>query len=331
MTETNNRGLWAMDDSHPLTALLREGQMVNGKKIRTLIAFTSGNGSPGQGRGWLHTTEGGSSRVLALALLSGKMQAVLSADLDGRVTTLSESGPSGVGGPGIAGANFASYGVPAANAAGYSAFRASLTVGAGGVTAANAEGIFLLTPPALLYTPVARTGDSAGTTGAKFSVLKDPVLAGDGGVAFAATIKGGGVSGIARQTLWWKPPGDKLRLLAQGGGEPPTLPGAKWESFTSLAITASRGPIFTASLVLGEGGVTANKATGVWAMASDGALQLLFRAGDKIDGKKLLSFNVLKAVPGSTGVTHSFNGNGSVIWRATFADGTQEIIETTIP
>ena len=123
------------------------------------MTFIGGDGSPGQGRGWLRTPEVGSPQVLALALFHGKTQAVLSAGLDGTVTALSQSGPDGAGGPAIAGANFASYGVPAANAAGHSAFRALLTVGAGGVSAVNASGIFLRNPADLLYAPVALRGE----------------------------------------------------------------------------------------------------------------------------------------------------------------------------
>ena len=186
---------------------------------------------------------------------------------------------------------------------------------------------------------MARTGDPAhipGISGAKFSAFKDPVLASDGGVAFPATISGGGVKGAARQTLWWKPPGDTLRLLAQAGAEPPAVPGARWETLASLAIASGHGPIFTATLVAGQGGVTASNATGLWAMASDGALQLLFRTGDKImlddaTERKVRSFSVLKAVPGSVGVTRSFNDRGVVIWKATFTDGTQGVIQTAIP
>ena len=331
VTATGDRGLWAMDATHPLTLLLREGQIVGGRKIKTLVSFMAGDGSPGQGRGWLRTPEGGSPHVMALAFFTDKTQAVLSADLDGMVTALSQSGPGGAGGPDLAGANFASFGVPAANAAGHSAFRATLTVGAGGVTEADAGGIFFRDPTAALHTPVARTGGAAGVTGAKFFALKDPVLASDGGLAFPATIKGGGVRGLAKRTLWWLPPDGALTLLAQGGAEPAGLPGAQWQTFDSLAIAAERGPIFTATLVTGPGGVTGKSAAGVWAVTSAGTLQLLFRTSSRIGGKKVRSFAVLKAVPGSVGVTHSFNDSGVVLWKAIFTDGTQAIITTAIP
>ena len=39
---------------------------------------------------------------------------------------------------------------------------------------------------------------------------------------------------------------------------------------------------------------------------------------------------MLEAVPGSTGVTRSFNDRGEVIWLATFTDHTQTIIATAI-
>ncbi len=330
VTDANNTGIWVMDATHPMTLVLREGQPVGSKRIMSLVAFRVGDGSPGQGRGWLRTPAGGSPLAMALAVFTDQTQAVLSADLDGKVTILSQSGPGGAGGPNLNAANFSRYGVPAVNADGYSAFRAPLTVGAGGVTLANAGGIFLLTPPTLGYSPIARTGDPAGDTGAMFSAFKDPVLASDGGLAFPAMIEKLGLHGFTSETLWWKPPGDTLRLLAQAGAEPAGLPGARWGTFSSLTIAKDSGPIFSASLITGRGGVTASNSSGVWAMDSTGNLQLLFRTGDMVKGKTVLSFHVLKSVTGSLGVTRSFNDSGAVIWRATYTDSTTAIISTLI-
>jgi hypothetical protein len=217
-------------------------------------------------------------------------------------------------------------------------FYATMKVGAGGVTKATAGGIFTaiadfnssLAPSAL----IARTGSNAGTTGGKFSTLKDPVISQDGDIAFAATIKGGTVKGHATKTLWWKPAGQPLYLLAQGGKRPGLdLPAtAQWKEFTNLAIAGrGRGPIFTAKLVAGKGGITSKTDTGVWAVDYTGAVRTLFRTGDTIGGKTLKSFSLLKVTPGNTGVTRSVNDDGQVIWLATFTDGTTAIITTEVP
>src|SRR4030095_7100402 len=53
ITATSDRGFWVMSPTLPLTLALHEGQIVQVKTIKTLIAFAVGNGSSGQGRGWL--------------------------------------------------------------------------------------------------------------------------------------------------------------------------------------------------------------------------------------------------------------------------------------
>ena len=317
VTAGNDCGLWLKDATHPLTLVLREGQMMGLRTIKTLVTFTVGDGSPGQGRGWLTQSETYGPQVLALAIFTGtdKAQAVLRVGFGG-VTVLSRNSPGGVGGP-DAGGSFASYGVPAANGAGKSAFLGSLAVG-GAVTKANARGIFVdFGNPT--YSAIARVMQQAGTTGAIFSTLKDPVFAADDGVAFPAKIKGSTVRGLATTTLWWKPAYGALTLLAQGGKRPGNdLPvAAQWKKFPSLAIAAGRGPIFTATLVPGKGGVTSATASGVWATDFTSAPRLLFRTGDVIGGKKLKRFTLLKATVASLGVTRSFNDSAQVVWLAT--------------
>ncbi len=331
VTAGSDCGLWLKDATHPLTLVLREGQMIGLRTIKTLVAFTVGDGSPGQGRGWLTQSETDGPQVLALAIFTGtdKAQAVLSVGFGG-VSVLSRNGPGGVGGP-DAGDSFASYGVPAANSAGKSAFLGSLMVG-GTVTKANARGIFVDYGNAT-YTTIARVTQQAGETGATFGTLKDPVFSADDGVAFPATLKGSTVRGLASTTLWWKPADSDLKLLAQGGKRPGNdLPAdAQWKTFPSLAIAAGRGPIFKAMLVTGKGGVTSTTASGVWAVDFTGAPRLLFRTGDMFGDKKLNGFTLLNATVASMGVTRSFNSATQVVWLATFTDKSTAIFATEVP
>ena len=179
---------------------------------------------------------------------------------------------------------------------------------------------------------------ATGTSGAGFIALKDPVFAADDGLVFPATMKGGTAVGLGTSTLWWKPPGKPLALLAQGGAQPGDVAvGAQFKAFTNLAVAANavpadnRGPIFVATLVAGKGGVTAATASGVWAKDYTGATRALFRTGDAIAGKPLKKFTLLTASVGSTGVTRSFNNIGQVVWLANFSDKTTAIIRTEIP
>lgn len=350
VTAADDLGCWVRTDAGSLSLAWREGGEIDGRKIRTLTAFTGGNGSPGMGRGWLTNSASG-PQVLARVGFTDGNQAMLVNDLiGGGVTTLTRTKN---GGTGVANTDFASYSVPARNANRDTAFLASLALKPGAVTRATAPAIFASSPAAPsplgsgfaepdIYAPVARLGDDAGMTGGKFSVLKDPVLAADGALAFPATIKGSMVKGLLTKTLWWRPANEALALLAQGGGAhgvPTDLPtGAQWSSFTSLAIAANRGPIFVGTLVVGKGGATKANASGVWAMDFRGKLRTLFRVGDKLPvdnnpqhDKTLKSFTLLKASVGATGVTRSFNDNAKVVWQATFTDETTAIVKTEVP
>lgn len=326
-TATKDLGLWVKEGTNPLVLALREGQEVApGKKIKTLVSFAGGNGSPGQGRGWLVDT-GNSARVLALTTLSDKSQAIIAVALDdlANPTILVQSGT---------GSTFATLGLPTTNASAQTVFLGSLTLG-DEVTKANSRGIFADLDGSGTYSTIARVSKPTSPSDVTFGLLKDPVLAADGGIAFAATLKGSTAKGPAAQTLWWQPPGGQPTVLAHGGpGATPIAgnPGAQWKSFSSLAIAANRGPIFTATLVPGKGGVTKATSNGLWATDFQGNVRLLVQAGvTQIHGKTVKSFILLNANVGSQGSTRSFNDNAFVVWRATFDDKSQAIVRTEIP
>ncbi len=246
------------------------------------------------------------------------------------MTTLSSTGPLGVGRPTLAGASFASYSFPALNALGDHAFLGTLTAGAGGVTLKNNRGIFLNDPATGGYDAVVRIGDPAtgviGVTaaaGATFSTLYDPVLQDDGSLAFRSLLAG--VRSTNNDSLWWQPAGGALRLLAQEGQQPAgsKIASEKWLSFTSVAIRPGGGPLFAATVT---GGVT-----GVWTVDHAGALRQLFRTGDVIEGRQLTGYSILKALPGTMGMTRSFSGTQQLVWRATFKDGTTGMVQTVVP
>ena len=336
VSAANDMGIWLKDGSGPLIPALREGQTLpNGRVIAKLTAFLPGASSPGQGRGWLVPAAGGGARVMALVQFTDRTQAVLAVDSSNvaNPTVIAITAQPGNGGPDIAGSTFANIGLPALAADQSSAFLAQLAVGQGGITKTDSRGIFTRATPSGSHSPIARIGGSA-VSGAVFGTLSDPVVGSDGGVAFAATLKGGAAKGLATKTLWWRPAGGPATLLAQGGTRPALdLPaGAQWKSFASLAIAGGgRGPVFSGSLVSGKGGVTAANASGVWATDFTGTLRTLFRTGDIVGGKTVKSFSLLKASTGTSGVTRSFNDAAQVAWIAMFADRTTAIVITEIP
>ena len=316
-------GLWIKDGAGPLKLALREGQIIDGKTIKTLVAFMPGKDSPGCGRGWL--TSPGSGVVLALVFFTDKTQAVVLSDANGATTIrTSNDRPPTIFDDSLAGASFASYGIPAASESTGTAFLATLKVGAGGVTKADARGIFLGDDEAQ-YTPIARIGKPSTVNGADFSSLGDPMLSANGSIAFSATLEDS-----TANTIWWKPTDQPLGLLAQTGTAAGDIADSRWKSFDSLAIT-DQGPIFAATLALKKGGVTAKTAKGVWVCDTLGAPRLLFRTGDTIKGKKLAAFTLLKVTVGNAGVTRCFNNSAAVVWLATFTDKTSAIIRSKLP
>lgn len=310
-------GLWIKDGNAPLKLALREGQIIDGKTVKTLVSFMPGKDSPGQGRGWF-TTAGGGGVVLALAFFTDKTQGIVTANANGETAILSKSdAPVAFSDAALSGANFASYNLPSVNESAESVFLATLKVGSGGVTKADALGIFLGDETAQ-FTTVARIG-------ADFRSLSDPVLSPNSGIAFTATH-----NGSSARTLWWKAAGQSLNPVAQTGTAAADVPGSQWKAFSSLGIT-DQGPIFAATLVNGQGGVTTKTASGVWCSDASGNPRLLFRTGDTIHGKKLARFELLKATVGNAGVTRSFNNSAFVVWLATFTDKTSAIIRSKLP
>ncbi len=338
VTAANDWGVWVREPFDVLRLVYRDGfDLGNSEKVASFLSFQPGIGSPGQGRGWLSRSGSGVGIgvVLSLNTLTDKSKAIV-LGRDGGTTYLARTGVVGTNfAPALAGASFATFRYPAMNDALANTFYATMKVGAGGVTKADAGGIFTssadfsssLAPYALL----ARIGKPAGVNDANFSTLSDPVISADGGIAFTATLKGGTAKGLLTKTLWWKPSGEPLELLAQGGtATVGDIAAAQWKSFTSLAIT-DRGPLFSATLVPGKGGVTAKTASGIWACDFTGTPRALFRTGDLINGKKLAKFTLLKVTVGSAGVTRSFNNTAQVVWLANFTDKSSAIIVTEVP
>ena len=332
-TAATDTGVWIRTGVAAPVLVFREGQVIEGRKIKTLTALDSSAGSRGQGRGWL-TVSGSTPRVQARAVFSNGQQAILTSDfVEGvqQITTLLQSDTVFSGGFLLTGG----FGFPAANRLGEHALLGTLDSDHG-----PAPAVFF-SPDGVDFDLLAYRSQIALSSGAKFSKLQDPVLAVDGGLAFAATLSGGGVKGATANTLWWQPPGGELSLLAQGGlatgGAPTDLPtGAQFSAFTSLAIAANRGPIFTATLVPGKGGIAKTATSAVFGLDNTGKIRRLFGLTDPIDlgnsvTKPLKSFTLLTPTVGNTGVTRSFNDVQQVIWRATFADKTQAIVITQVP
>lgn len=219
--------------------------------------------------------------------------------------------------------------------------RAQLKVNTGGITRGNATAIFGRGSGDFGWEPLAMTGDVAPGigTGAMFSAFKDPIGGGDfdAGIVFQGTAKGGSVTLADNDAIWWLPSGEsaargRWTLVAREGGQPPgALPGAQWQAFRSLALPSERGPLFTAKLRVGIGGVSSVDDTALYGIGSDGILRELLRKNSVLGGKTVRAFTVLNATRGAIGLTREFNSTGKVVLSVEFTDRTGGIAIISVP
>ncbi|MGB8169123.1 MAG: choice-of-anchor tandem repeat GloVer-containing protein, partial [Chthoniobacteraceae bacterium] len=323
-------GVWAFDGggNH---LLLRQGDLVNGIKIQTINVLTVTAGSPGQGR-----YKDGSLAVLVT--LANKTQAILNVHAGAALEIVAATGDSVTGLP--QGNQLQTFGIPTVSANGNSAFLATMLNGAGGVSAASNQ-VILADSNAATLAPVARKGDpTPAADGTNFAVLGNPVYNAQSAAAFISTLTGTGVVPTNNTGIWWNGP-NGLKLVARAGGDAAGVPGAKWASFSSLALPDNADPVFVAKLAPGTGGtllpngVGATNNIGVWAIDSTATLRLVVRTGDilKVGGqpKTLSLMTVLSPVLGSAGQARSYNSTRYLVFRATFTDRTQAIMQLVIP
>jgi hypothetical protein len=190
----------------------------------------------------------------------------------------------------------------------------------------------------LLPNGSAAASASNGTrlTNVLFTGFGDPVISEDAdSVAFLANIKGTGIGSSNNTGLWWTGTSGTLVLVAQTGTPSNGLfalpKSTVIKSFTSVALPpGGKGPMFTTTLS-GAGNHTA-----LWAVDSNGELQLLAQTGTSysVNGqsKTLERLDVINAgTPSSTpGVTRSFNAS-AVTYRATFKDKSQAVVTIYLP
>lgn len=313
------RGLWLATASAPLQLCVRTGVdlpvEISTRRLKSLVTLTGGDGSPGQGRGWLDFPF--APAVLALGVFDAQTETLFFA-------SPTNTNPSLTASPH---AQFTSFGVPAFGGSLRLLFRATLNHH-GDATAADDSGIYAYNGNDAAK--IVREGDPAAS-GETFTGFKDPVLAADDSLAFLATSRAGKARGAGPTSLWFQPKNGQLNEQTRVGADANGVDGGKFAAFQSLAIAPTRGPLFVASLAHKAHTVTPADATGLWATDFSGALRLLIRAGvTEIDGQPIKSFTALTAVPSVDG-TRSFNDQGQVIWRATFKNGSQELVLTQIP
>jgi cyclophilin family peptidyl-prolyl cis-trans isomerase len=337
ITGANDAGIWEGNSTADLHLVLRLGQIVGGKTIAKLAFLPAEACVNGQTRGFNAT----SGDIVCGAIFSDKTTGIVEV-VGGTAQIAILSGASA--NEFITGATFASFGNPVINIHDHDAFVATLATGAGGVTTGDNLGIWD-DDPAGAGQLIARSGSGvAPGTSATFVTFGDPVYNNNEAVAFRATLKvAAGQATSTTATGIWATDGsaNSLALMArQGIGQAPGCPdGATFSAFTELALadqggaTNQGGVIMLATLNTNTtAGVTAANNLGIWAVDTTGALQLIVRTGDILNGKTVTGLAFLPNLTYVNGQTRSFaQGNGDLVYLATFNDKSTAIFNVVFP
>jgi hypothetical protein len=116
---------------------------------------------------------------------------------------------------------------------------------------------------------LAKSGDSAPTTGAAFAQFSDIVIADGGVIVFKATLAGTTIGDDNRESIWLDRSG-ALALVAQTGGKAPNpTADLRFSHFeTTIAVNRDGQTAFFARTRNKEGGT--EQSSGIWSVGSSG-------------------------------------------------------------
>ena len=209
---------------------------------------------------------------------------------------------------------------------------------AGVGTAASKKSVILdalASPGGISYFERYHTGDDApGIDGGMFSEFGAPVVNGYDSFAFLGKVRTvPGKISAANDTGLWCDTSDSLALIARTGQAAPGVAGARIATIDQMVMTGSGGPDFLAHMIVGAGGVTAKDNVGLWSCDASGSASLVARTGESliIDGttSTITAFQVFPVSPTVEGQSRSFNSSGTLLYQASFHDGSTGILTST--
>ncbi len=341
VTTADDEALWSWSEMGGVSLVLREGSPVQGaanptRLVKSFKALVSASGTPGQARG---AAQDGT--LTFLVTFSDGTTSLVDAGGFGGLTEFAKTGNAIA--PSTPALIWDALRPPSTASSGLAAWLGTLRSGSGGVTSANAKGIFLDDNFGTLDT-IVRLGDFApgmappGTPSVFFASLNDPALAPmSRTVAFFGKARGA-VTPADDTGVWWKIGGgtSPLQLVLRENATPPGAPvGSQIKSFASLATTL-RGPLLTTQLRIGPGGVTTANDVRFFASDNAGTLHAVLAEGQSIPAtpqpKIVKTFTVLAKATGSTGVRRSFTADGGqIVVRIYFTDRTQALAKIYMP
>lgn len=312
VAQINSRrtALVRIDSSGPVLILWEGKSIEPGTTIKDLTVFTPAQGSAGTGR-WI-----GDDGLIVRTTLSDRSAALYRVNPDGLIDKLLSTSST----------QFTSLGLP--SYAGNSDFTMLATL-----SDSSARSI-AFTDAGSEYSIVEPGAIAPGAQPARFAGFEQPIRSA-AGIAFAAKLRGSGVSSRNDSGVWWGEPtayGKLARLSEPAPGVDGTPSDSKWAAFTSLALprNSASGPI-----ILGKVRSPREAAVpGLWAVDSKGLFRHILAAGEHHFGDVTLNvakISTLNADAGSFGVGRSYNETGSVAVRVTTTTGAQALLRLDIP
>jgi len=223
--------------------------------------------------------------------------------------------------------SFASYGPPATNDSGQTAFLGKLLAGANGVSSADCLGIWVLDADGSQHLVARKNYAADSTNGALFTALSDPVLNNAGMVAFRGALKAGSsASAGTLGGLWYGTPGSTLKVIRLGDSAPGAGTGSTFKAFYSFVLSDA-GLIFSAKVSGPE--VKASGDTGIWIVDNDVVKLLTIKGGEVEPGKLLSSFIAFKSTAFPGGQSRGFSSAGSITYSGKLSNGVAGILKST--
>jgi hypothetical protein len=240
--------------------------------------------------------------------------------------------------PGLTGAIFTAAGVPAMNDYMQVAFRGVVS----GTDAASIEdlgpynsGIWADDGTGLqLYVQV---GDpAAGTQGAVFSALSDPVFNNNASVAFLGTLQAG-IGDVVTVPTTDNPVNNSIGIWTdtglvarQGQLAPGFAAPVYFSSFSKFVLPDQGGVAFIANLI--GSGIFSTNNQGIWAIDTSGNLQMILCKGSRYKGKTITALEFLTAGPAESAQTRSYaQSTGDLLIKCTFSDKSWGVLKVVFP
>lgn len=336
ITTANNTGIWTGNTASDLHLIVRTGETINSKTLTGITFLPNLTYVNGQSRSFAQ----GTGHLAFIGTFSDKSTGIFKV-VGGTPQVVALGNDSAAD---VSSAQFLTFGNPTLNANDHVAFAATLATGPGGITKTNNSGIWADDNSGTRHL-IAQIGVPNGAPLASgsgtFLTLGDPVYDDSEAVAFRGTLKV--VTGQATSTTAtgiWATTSGSLALVARQGSQAagcPTGPngtvGASFSAFTELALPNQGGVVFLATLnTNAAAAVTTANNQGIWAVDTNGNLQLIVRSGDMINGKTITSLKFLPALLYVNGQARSFSQNvGDLVYEATFSDKSSGIFSVTFP